>query len=78
LVIGVPVVVLNFGALTELVNAGLAEGVNSFDAEEIAEAFSRATRKAYTKISDKLNIFLDWREYLSRIINIYNELLENQ
>jgi glycosyltransferase involved in cell wall biosynthesis len=78
LVIGVPVVVLNFGALTELVDVGLAEGVNSFEAEEIAEALLRATGKAYTKISDKLNIFLDWKDYLNRVLRIYYRLSEMQ
>jgi glycosyltransferase involved in cell wall biosynthesis len=76
LIIGVPAVVLNFGALANLVNAGLAEGVNSLSARGIADAVLRSTKKTYVRISDDMNIFLDWQDYLRRIISIYNGLLE--
>jgi glycosyltransferase involved in cell wall biosynthesis len=78
LLIGVPVVALNFGALSNLVEAGLAEGVNSLNPSEIADAIVNATRKTYTKISDNSNAFLDWEEYSNRIMNVYCELLEMQ
>ena len=78
LIIGVPAVVLNFGALTNLVSAGLAEGVNSLDAREIADALLRSTKKTYVRISDEMNIFLDWQDYSRRIIGIYNRLLEQE
>jgi glycosyltransferase involved in cell wall biosynthesis len=71
LIIGVPAVVLNFGALANLVNAGLAEGVNSLSARGIADAVLRSTKKTYDRISDDMNIFLDWQDYLRRIISIY-------
>jgi glycosyltransferase involved in cell wall biosynthesis len=73
LMIGVPVVVLNFGALADLVDAGLAEGVDSLDAKEIAGALLRASRKKYTK----MNLFLSWRDYSNIIFDVYRRLLEN-
>jgi glycosyltransferase involved in cell wall biosynthesis len=76
LLIGVPVVVLNFGALSKLVEADLAEGVNSLNPSEIADALSKVTRKTYSRVSDSINAFLDWKEYLSRIMDVYDQLLE--
>jgi len=76
LLIGVPVVVLNFGALSNVVEAGLAEGVNSFNPSEIADAITNATRKTYAKVSSSINTFLDWKEYSNRIMNVYDKLLE--
>jgi len=63
LLMEVPAVVLNFGALANLVKAGSAEGVNSFNPKEIAEALLKATKKTYTKISEGPNTFLNWKEY---------------
>ena len=76
LLVGVPAVVLNFGAFANLVKAGLAEGVNSLNPKEIAEALLKATRKTYTKISEGPNTFLNWKEYSGKIIKIYHRLLE--
>jgi len=76
LLIGVPVVVLNFGALSSLVEAGLAEGVNSLNPSEIADVLLKATRKTYAKVSGSINAFLDWKEYSNRVINVYDKLLE--
>jgi len=76
LLIGFPVVVLNFGALSTLVEAGLAEGVSSLNPSDIADALLKASRKTYTKISEDINAFLDWEEYSNRIMNVYNKLLE--
>jgi 1,2-diacylglycerol 3-alpha-glucosyltransferase len=76
LLIGVPVVVLNFGTLSNLVEAGLAEGVNSLNPSEIADAMVNATKKTYTKVSDSMNAFLDWEKYSSRIMDVYGKLLE--
>jgi len=78
LLMGVPAVVLNFGALASLVKAGLAEGVNSLNPKEIAEALLKATRKTYPKISQGPNTFLNWKEYSSKIISAYPKLLERQ
>jgi glycosyltransferase involved in cell wall biosynthesis len=75
LLVGVPVVVLNFGALSTLVEAGLAEGVSSLNPSEIADAMTKAARKTRTKISDNQNAFLNWEEYLDKIISVYNRLL---
>jgi len=74
LAIGVPVVVFNHGVLADLADAGLAEGVNSLEAKEIADALVSASRKTYTKI----NRFLDWRDYSNIITSIYHKLLENR
>jgi glycosyltransferase involved in cell wall biosynthesis len=76
LLIGVPVVVLNFGALSNLVEAGMAEGISSLNPSEIADAIINATSKTCTKISDNTNAFLNWEEYSDKIINLYNRLLE--
>jgi glycosyltransferase involved in cell wall biosynthesis len=76
LLIGVPVVVLNFGALSNLVEADLAEGVNSLNPSEIADAIVNATSKTHAKVSSSINAFLDWKEYLSRIMDVYDKLLE--
>jgi glycosyltransferase involved in cell wall biosynthesis len=78
LLIGVPVVVLNFGALSNLVDADLAKGVNSFNPSEIADALLKATRKTYTKISEHSTYFLNWEEYSNKIISVYNRLLEGR
>jgi glycosyltransferase involved in cell wall biosynthesis len=76
LIIGVPAVVLNFGALANLVNAGLAEGINSLSARGIADAVLRSMKKTYVPILDEMNILLDWQDYSERIIGIYNGLME--
>jgi glycosyltransferase involved in cell wall biosynthesis len=76
LLIGVPVVVLNFGPLEDLVNKGLVEGVNSLDPKEIADAMINATGKTYAKVSDSMNAFLSWKKYSSRIIDVYGKLLK--
>lgn len=74
LIIGVPSVVLNFGALSNLVRAGLAEGVNSLSACEIADAILKSTKKKYPRISNEMSIFLDWQDYSRRIFGIYERL----
>jgi len=71
-------VVLNFGALANLIREGLAEGVNSLNAREIADALLRSTKKTYVRISDEMNIFLGWQDHSRRIISIYNRLLEQE
>jgi glycosyltransferase involved in cell wall biosynthesis len=76
LLIGVPVVVLDFGALSNLVKAGLAEGVNSLNPSEIAGAVINATEKTYARVSDSMDTFLDWKKYSDRIMNVYRKLLE--
>jgi len=78
LLIGVPTVVLNFGALSSFVEAGLAEGVNSLNRKEIGEALLKATRKTCTKISEGPNTYLNWKEYSGKIISVYHKLLERQ
>jgi glycosyltransferase involved in cell wall biosynthesis len=76
LLIGVPVVVLNFGALSNLVGTGLAEGVNSLKPSEIADAMVNATKRTYAKVSDSIDAFLNWKKYSSRIMDVYGKLLE--
>jgi glycosyltransferase involved in cell wall biosynthesis len=76
LFVGVPVVVLDFGALRHLVAAGFAEGINSLTQEDIADALLKATKKTYARISWNANAFLDWKRYSNRIINIYQKLCE--
>lgn len=78
LLIGVPVVVLNFGAMAHLVEAEFAEGVNSLNPEEIANSLMKATRKIYPKMPEDLNTFLNWEDYSNRILNIYHVVCNNQ
>lgn len=75
LLIGVPAVVLNFGALKDLVRTGLATGVDSLSPPEIARALSEALRRNPPRFSKDDNIFLEWPEYSRRIMNAYHELL---
>jgi glycosyltransferase involved in cell wall biosynthesis len=76
LLMGVPVVVLNFGALSDLVKAGLVEGVDSLDPSEIADATIKASKKTYARVSDSMDAFLDWKKYSSRIMDVYGKLSE--
>lgn len=76
LIVGVPVVVLNFGALRHLVADGYAEGVNSLSRESIAEALLEATRKNYRRASSNSGEFLDWETYSTRIVDLYEKLAE--
>ena len=76
LLIRVPVVVLDFGALANLVKAGLAEGVSSLNSSEIAGAIINATKKTYARVSDSVDDFLDWKEYSDRIMSVYGKLLK--
>jgi len=75
LLIGVPVVVLNFGALKDLVSTRLAIGVDSLNPSEIAHALSDALKRNPPRFSNKDNMFLEWPDYSKRIISIYHELL---
>jgi glycosyltransferase involved in cell wall biosynthesis len=75
LLIGVPAVVLNFGALKDLVRQGLVIGVNSLNPMEIARGLSKALTKNPQRFSNKNNTFLEWPEYSRRMINFYHELL---
>jgi glycosyltransferase involved in cell wall biosynthesis len=76
LLMGVPVVVLDYGATEYLVKAGLAEGVGSLRREDIANALLRAVTKTYSKVSEGSNTFLSWGEYSRRVNGIYSRLLE--
>jgi glycosyltransferase involved in cell wall biosynthesis len=76
LFIGVPVVVLNYGALSHLVEGGYAEGVNSLSQEAIAEALLNAMQKTYPKISDSNGSFLNWDVYVDKLVGVYQELLK--
>lgn len=78
LLIGVPVVVLNFGALEDLVRTGLAVGVSSLEPQEIADALLIALGRSPPRFPKDTNIFLEWSEYSKRIIGAYCELLETE
>jgi glycosyltransferase involved in cell wall biosynthesis len=71
LFIGVPTVVLNFGATENLVKEGFAEGVNSLNPNEIAEALLKASRKTYSKIGKSSSVLLNWKDYLNKLIELY-------
>ncbi len=74
LVIGVPTVVLNFGALSHLVADGLAEGVDSLAKDSIANALLKASNGTYQRLSLSTSSFLDWTSYMDRLVNLYRKL----
>ncbi|MCW4047190.1 MAG: glycosyltransferase family 4 protein [Candidatus Bathyarchaeota archaeon] len=76
LLVGLPAVVLDFGALKHLVAAGFAEGVKSLTAKDVAGALLKAPEKTYTRISSTADAFLDWKSYSERLLNIYRKLCE--
>jgi glycosyltransferase involved in cell wall biosynthesis len=78
LLTGVPVVVLNFGALEDLVRTGLAIGVDSLDPQGIAGALLEALERSPPKFPNGTNTFLEWPEYSKRIIDMYYELLDKE
>ena len=75
LFVGVPVVVLDFGAFKDLVAEGFAEGVKSLAEADIADALLKATKKTYARISMDGNAFLDWKTYSDRLIDVYEKLI---
>jgi glycosyltransferase involved in cell wall biosynthesis len=78
LIVGVPVVVLNFGALRHLVSSGFAEGVNTLAREDIAAALRKAIENKYVRIPLGSGDFLDWNKYSNRIIETYQQLQETR
>jgi len=76
LVVGVPAVVLDFGALKPLVASGFAEGVASLSAKDVAHAMLTASEKTYSRLSEDAGVFLDWRSYSERLVDIYRKLCE--
>jgi len=74
LLIGIPTVVLNFGATANLVNAGLAIGVSSVDPDEIAVGILKAIGAARPQIRKNLGVFLSWDEYTDRILSTYRQV----
>ena len=78
LLMGVPAVVLNFGALKDLVSKGLVIGVNSLSPKEIAQGLSKALSRNPPRFSNDDLVFLDWPEYSKRILSIYYGMLEDR
>lgn len=77
LLVGLPVVALNSGVTAHLIKAGLVEGVNSLDPEDIANALLKAMGKTCPKVIEGSNTFLDWDNYLNSIVDLYRELLKD-
>jgi glycosyltransferase involved in cell wall biosynthesis len=75
LLIGVPTVVLNFGATSTLIKNGLAVGVNSLNPEEIAQGILDAIKKSSIKIKKPLSFFLSWENYINRLLEVYRRML---
>lgn len=78
LLIRVPVVVYNFGALEDFVRNKLATGVNSLEPQQIANAILEASSRIPPEYSTGSNTFLEWPEYSKHIINTYHQLLETE
>ncbi|MGQ9507581.1 MAG: glycosyltransferase family 4 protein [Candidatus Bathycorpusculaceae bacterium] len=74
LLIGVPTVVLNFGATEHLVKGGVAEGVNSVNPKEIGTAILKAINGFSPKVSCS-SLVSDWKEYFARLVKLYYNLL---
>lgn len=75
LVVGVPVVVLNFGALSHLVALGYAEGVNSLSPESVAESLLKAIQKRDARLSLSSGEFMDWDSYSNKLVDVYEGLV---
>lgn len=71
IVIGVPAVVLNAGATAKLVQRGLAEGVNSYEPEEIALAITKALKRKTNRTEKIREHSIGWEQYSSELIKIY-------
>lgn len=71
LIMGLPVVVLNSGAFSNLVSSGFVEGINSTNSKSVAHALEKATQKSYPRISFDNGAFLDWKNYVNKISAIY-------
>lgn len=78
LLIGVPVVVYNFGALGDFVKNKLAVGVDSLKPQKIANALLQATNRIPPRFPTDNDIFLEWPDYSKRIIDTYYELVETR
>jgi glycosyltransferase involved in cell wall biosynthesis len=72
LILGLPVVVYNYGALASLVSLGYAEGVNSLTPNNIAQALTCAMDKTYPKIPLTNGAFLDWQTYVRKLLELYS------
>ena len=75
LVIGVPTVVLNFGATANLVKDKLAIGVNTLNPDEITNAVLKALQRTKPRTIKDQKIFLEWEEYLDKILEVYYAIL---
>ncbi len=74
LIIGVPTVVLNFGALRHLVTEGIAEGVNSLSGASIADGLLKASNGSNQRLNLNNANFLDWNTYVDQLIKFYSKL----
>jgi glycosyltransferase involved in cell wall biosynthesis len=74
LFIGVPAVVLDFGALEYLVETGFAEGVTSLSAESVGSALLVASEKNWDRLPENAGVFLDWKSYSESLVGIYRRL----
>lgn len=78
LIIGVPMVVFNVGAMAGYVNSGLAIGTKSIDPEEVATAIS-TTRKSRYKSVDNLKLpFQNMDDYVDQVAKIYWQVNEER
>ena len=75
LLIGVPTVVLNFGATEDLVKRGFAEGVKSLSPDEIGGSLLKAARETYSKLGDNADAVSNWEQYLRKLVGLYHSLL---
>ncbi len=71
LIIGLPTVLLNFGALHNLISEGFAEGVNSLKPKNIAQSLENASEKMYRRINLNNESFLNWETYIEKIIDLF-------
>ncbi len=74
MLIGVPTVVLNFGATGEIAKRGLAEGINSLSPDIIAGGILKALEKPPPKLSQTQDVCPSWAEYVDEILGIYQRI----
>ena len=72
--VGTPLIVYNYGTLSDLVKRGLAKGVNTLDPEEVAGIINEVLSKGWKNI--KVAQSLNGEIYANLIYKLYEHLLE--
>lgn len=74
IVVGTPLIVYNYGLLSDLVKRGLAKGVNSLDPEEVADTINDVLSNGWKNIGRTQS--LNGEVYVNLISRLYERLLK--